>query len=182
MFKNLQIVPIGVKTSYKSISYVNTLHGVRTRGPHPCARRRPGVSRGTSVAYTRRMPRITRISSVSWLICTGDSMPVLVRREGSRGSLRPLRGLFSILVLALLAVPVHAGVPESSLTAATAAPAVGDLAQPEAGGADWMTRVQRHLVAREYEAGTSVRGLHGWIDRHWRRQALRMGRGRGRAF
>ena len=93
------------------------------------------------------------------MTCTGDSMPVLVRRDGSRSSLRPLRGLLTLLVLALLAAPVHARVPESSLAGPTAAPAVRDLAQPEAASADWMTRVQRHLVAREYEVGTNAEGL-----------------------
>jgi len=89
-------------------------------------------------------------------------------RDGTRDRPSVLRGLLAALILVLLAPTVHGGVPEAPLAVprishALAAPGIahgmGDLAQAEAVGADWMSGIQRHLAAREYAAGPNAQGL-----------------------
>jgi hypothetical protein len=84
---------------------------------------------------------------------------LFVRREGPVNSAKLPRGLLAILLLALLVRAVHAGVSAASPADPSVAPAPGNVAQPRAGSADWMARIQRQLEAREYEAGLNSEGL-----------------------
>ncbi|MBW2692968.1 MAG: hypothetical protein JRE57_10070, partial [Deltaproteobacteria bacterium] len=80
-------------------------------------------------------------------------------REGKREWPNALRGLLAVLILVVPAPMVSGSVPEAPLGAPAIAHGVGDLAQLQGAGAGWMGRIQHHLAAREYAAGTNLRGL-----------------------
>jgi hypothetical protein len=82
-----------------------------------------------------------------------------ISREGKRDWPNALCGLLVVLILAIPAPMVYGNVPEAPLGAPGIAHGMGDLAQLQGAGADWMGRIQRHLAAREYAAGPNLRGL-----------------------
>ena len=102
---------------------------------------------------------LLRPSGITRSIRTGCARPRRFLRDGRWDRPSALRGLLAALILVFLAPTVHGGVREAPLVGLSIAHGMGDLAQAQASGADWMGRIQRHLVAREYAAGPNARGL-----------------------
>jgi len=103
------------------------------------------------------MQSLLSSSGIARAIRTGCAGPRRFLREGTRGRPSALRALLAALLLVLLAPTVHGGAPNAPLAVPRIAHELGDLAQ--AADADWMSRIQRNLAAREYAAGPNARGL-----------------------
>jgi hypothetical protein len=71
----------------------------------------------------------------------------------------PLRRLFPLLVVALLAPIAAAEPPKLSPQGRETAPSKGAATPARRPGSDWLARAQRHLAEREYEAGPNAQGL-----------------------